>query len=128
MLHCAVCQRLRCPFLFKPIGRSSNGTDPIGAVWNVSSQSVTSSTATLTWNDPECPDRGGSLVYYDVRLYNKDTLSDMFVVTSRRPSTYVANLVPFERCGVVVRYVNSVGAGPFSDEFNFRTLPSGELR
>jgi len=99
---------------------------PLSAPLNLRHTSLTGYSATLVWNELGCRQRGGPLLYYDVRLDDIDERSDVIVDHVTSPRVQFAVLTPYRRYAARVRYVNRVGVGPYSTQLVFSTLATGK--
>ena len=98
---------------------------PLSAPLNLRHTSLTAYAATLVWDELDCPQRGGTLTYYDVRLDDVDERSDVIVDHVTTPTAQFDVLVPYRRYAARVRYVNGVSVGPYSTQLTFTTLATG---
>jgi len=101
---------------------------PLSAPLNLRYTSLTEDAVTLLWDELECRQRGGTLLYYDVRLDDVDERSDVIVEHVTSPTARFAVLTPYRRYAARVRYVNAVGVGPYSTQLVFTTLATGKCR
>ena len=101
---------------------------PLSAPRNLRHTTVTEYAATLVWDELDCRQRGGTLIYYDVRLDDVDERSDVIVDHVTSPTARFAVLSPYRRYAARVRYVNGVGVGPYSAPLSFTTLATGKYR
>ena len=101
---------------------------PLSAPLNLRYSSLTKDAVTLVWDELECRQRGGTLLYYDVRLDDVDERSDVIVEHVTSPTAEFAVLTPYRRYAARVRYVNSVSVGPYSTQIAFTTLATGKHR
>ena len=99
---------------------------PLSAPLNLRYTSLTEFTVTLVWDELECRQRGGTLLYYDVRLDDVDERSDVIVDHVTSPTAQFGVLTPYRRYAARVRYVNAVGVGPYSTQLVFTTLATGK--
>jgi len=98
---------------------------PLSAPLNLRHTSLTEYSVTLVWKELDCPQRGGPLAYYDVRLDDIDERSDVIVDHVTSPTVQFAVLTPYRQYAARVRYVNDVGVGPYSSQLVFTTLATG---
>lgn len=93
---------------------------PSGNVSEVRAEGVLSTAATLRWTPVNCTQRGGVLLRYDVTVRQLDA-SWTLNVTSNTASTRLEQLNPYTNYSARVRFVNSVGVGPFGQQVLFTT-------
>ena len=98
---------------------------PGGNVSNLASDNIQNTSVTISWTSVPCAQRGGVLVRYDVmvKLYNDSGLEQM--LTTNTTSVVIEHLTPFTSYVVAVRYVNTVGAGPYGEELHITTAQGG---
>ena len=98
---------------------------PGGNVSNLASDNTQNTSVTISWTSVPCAQRGGVLVRYDVmvKLYNDSGLKQM--LSTNATSVVIEHLTPFTSYVVAVRYVNSVGAGPYGEELHITTAQGG---
>nr|KAG5706606.1 hypothetical protein BaRGS_005676 [Batillaria attramentaria] len=94
-----------------------NGTESIEVI---SGEVGKTRSVTLAWNRVPCAQRGGVLVRYDVTI--RPQAGPALSLVTNVTSVTVDGLDPFTNHTANVRYVNSVGAGPYSQDFQFTTL------
>jgi len=102
-----------------------NIAEPLSAPLNLRHTSLTENAVTLIWDQLDCLQRGGSPVYYDVRLDDVDERSGVIVDHVTSTLVQFAALTPYRRYAARVRYVNAVGVGPYSGQLVFTTLATG---
>ncbi|XP_052091999.1 receptor-type tyrosine-protein phosphatase kappa-like isoform X2 [Mytilus californianus] len=91
-------------------------TEPSGFVNNVSEIAKTSSSFTVSWNDPDCEERGGAFLRYDVVVSG---FSQNYSTTDRFKK--ISGLQTYTDYNVQISYVNNIGAGPLSPMQSFKT-------
>ncbi|XP_070197894.1 receptor-type tyrosine-protein phosphatase T-like [Littorina saxatilis] len=102
---------------------TSSEVPPIGKIINVRVSNFNSKNATIAWDPLLCPERGGLLLRYEVLLRPLDNnRASSLSQSSNVTSLLVTGLTPFTTYETKVRYVNSKGAGPYSDGVNFTTI------
>jgi hypothetical protein len=102
---------------------------PTGTVMGVAASNVEARSVTYEWDEMECGERGGVLLYYQVLVWrqegaNQITEANVDVRTGR--SHTIKGLVPYTQYGMKVRYVNRVGAGPYSQNLYITTAQDGK--
>jgi len=98
----------------------------LSAPTNVRLLNLTQNLAVITWDAVACLDRGGRLVHYEVRLDDIDFRSDIIVSYVMSMTASFPLLTPYRLFAARVRYVSSVGPGPYSIDYEFRTPATGE--
>ncbi|KAK7497042.1 hypothetical protein BaRGS_00011778 [Batillaria attramentaria] len=93
---------------------------PTGVVSSFRLSDTQTRSVTLAWNRVPCAQRGGVLVRYDVTI--RPQAGPALSLVTNVTSVTVDGLDPFTNHTANVRYVNSVGAGPYSQDFQFTTL------
>ncbi|KAH9504574.1 hypothetical protein Btru_063273 [Bulinus truncatus] len=96
-------------------------TVPTGKPLNIHPMSIQPNSAQLAWSPPVCEERGGLLVKYDVELTSVNAPANVKPMTADSEYIALTSLTAFTYYQIRVRYVNSVGAGPYSDHFVFQT-------
>ncbi|VDI73667.1 Hypothetical predicted protein, partial [Mytilus galloprovincialis] len=91
-------------------------TEPSGFVKSVSEIAKTSSSFTVSWNDPDCRQKGGAFLRYDVVVSG---FSQNFSTTDRFKQ--ITGLQTHTDYNVQIAYVNNIGAGPLSPMQSFKT-------
>ncbi|CAG2222842.1 Receptor-type tyrosine-protein phosphatase T,Receptor-type tyrosine-protein phosphatase U,Receptor-type tyrosine-protein phosphatase kappa,Receptor-type tyrosine-protein phosphatase gamma,Receptor-type tyrosine-protein phosphatase epsilon,Receptor-type tyrosine-protein phosphatase zeta,Receptor-type tyrosine-protein phosphatase mu [Mytilus edulis] len=91
-------------------------TEPSGFVKSVSEIAKTSSSFTVSWNDPDCKQKGGAFLRYDVVVSG---FSQNFSTTDRFKQ--ITGLQTYTDYNVQIAYVNNIGAGPLSPMQSFKT-------
>ncbi|KAH9507492.1 hypothetical protein Btru_051291 [Bulinus truncatus] len=93
---------------------------PAGQVANISVDSVTSSTATVSWQPPPCSQRKGLLKSYSVYLQTVGS-ADRKLYSSTEIRYMLTNLLPYTNYSIEVAFNNSIGQGPLSSKLYFNT-------
>ncbi|KAJ8300759.1 hypothetical protein KUTeg_022278 [Tegillarca granosa] len=103
--------------IFGPETSPELQTAPSGEVQNIQVNSKTARSITLSWSLPLCEQRGGFLKQYDIQVRDLTNSSRFQASLSTNESTItINNLIPYNRYGARVRFVNVIGAGTYSDE------------
>lgn len=105
-----------CQTFFFYIYTSFLLTEPSGFVKSVSEIAKTSSSFTVSWNDPDCRQKGGAFLRYDVVVSG---FSQNFSTTDRFKQ--ITGLQTYTDYNVQIAYVNNIGAGPLSPMQSFKT-------
>ena len=92
---------------------------------NVSLDSITSSSISLSWEPPLDDQRNGIIVQYTIRIVLVDEGSYIFV-NSTIPSVTVTSLRPYTTYDCFVAAETSAGRGPFSTSLIIVTEEAGE--
>ncbi len=88
---------------------------------------ITASSVIFRWDAVPCARRGGALLRYDVmiRLVEDNVITGVASTSSGSPFM-IQDLKPSTTYAVSIRYVNSVGTGSYSTEYQVRTLSTCE--
>ena len=100
---------------------------PTGSPLDVEVQSVTSTSATVSWREPSPDQQNGAIVAYSLSV---DNAKDHLKWTVNSTATYIsgaiiAPLEPFTTYSLSVSAVNVNGSGPFSLPIKFTTAHAG---
>ncbi|XP_055897530.1 receptor-type tyrosine-protein phosphatase kappa-like isoform X3 [Biomphalaria glabrata] len=93
---------------------------PTGLVTNVSVDSVTSSSATVSWLAPSCSQRKGLLKSYSIYLETVGS-TNIRLYSAADIKYTITDLVPYTNYSLQVAYNNSVGQGPLSPKVYFNS-------
>ena len=99
-------------------------TEPSGPPTSVRISEVTSSTVSLTWNEPICGQRRGQIIAYSYFLMN---ISGMPISSGNTTDkdVLIKNLTPFTNYNFTVLAITMRGVGPTSAPLNLSTEDGG---
>ena len=106
--------------------RFKSPSAPSGTVSNIQVTSRTKDGGTVTWDELPCPNRGGVLIHYYLEVYRLPSMTLEDTYETNMTSFFVSSLMPFQRYGVNVTFVNSVGSSEPTELTEFVTLEDGE--
>lgn len=95
--------------------RTTPETAPVGNVQEVSKIAETATSLTITWKMPDCEQRGGYFVRFDV------IVNSSLNISSDSPFKEIMGLMTFTDYVVQIAYINTIGAGPLSAPKTFKT-------
>ena len=91
---------------------------------NISTSSITSSSAILSWSEPPLRHHNGIIIGYSVSLWQHDMA--MMVYTTNTTSLSLTTLTPFTSYNIAVTARTSKGLGPYSKSLVFETFQDGK--
>ncbi|XP_014790249.1 receptor-type tyrosine-protein phosphatase delta [Octopus bimaculoides] len=95
---------------------------PTGKIKDVRIISLSANHVTIEWDNLPCAERGGVLIRYEIVIQSDDIAATRSTLKTKYQFLVIPDLKPFTKYGVRIRYVNSVGAGGFSEELIFQSL------
>ena len=97
---------------------------PSGPPTNLAVNVTSSTTVSLSWNPPPESDKNGLIIEYNVSLIDTMSGNHFFRSTSSNHLT-VEQLYPNTIYQYAVAAITSVGSGPFTKYFYFKTSEAG---
>ncbi|OWF37446.1 receptor-type tyrosine-protein phosphatase T-like isoform X2 [Mizuhopecten yessoensis] len=86
---------------------------PTGVVLGLRVTSVSASAGSLAWNEPECENRNGMFMNYEISVRNlNNSVAAVLNYTRNLENFDLSNLTSFTVYNVSVSFVNEKGAGP----------------
>ena len=102
-------------------------TAPTGAPRNLTAQGISSSSARLSWWEPDLSHRNGEMTLYELKYHPQSNSVDEEKVNTTDQAVMIEGLDIDTNYYFYIKAYTSQGAGPWSNRFQFRTFGQCKL-